>query len=152
MTEVRIVEDGDAPAETAFAFINDYRNLPKFWYGIESFTPVTAQTDGVGAKFDGKMKLGPASLTSRIEVVGWEEGRLIATKSIKGIEIVSTFKFIPKGEAKCTVDALIDFNVGGGIAGKVLGKTIEPFVKIAVKHTTDALIREIEKTYREQQA
>ncbi|MFE1594550.1 SRPBCC family protein [Nocardia sp. NPDC058705] len=151
MTEVRIVEEGAASAEAAFAFINDYRNLPKFWYGIESFTPVTAQTDGVGAKFDGKMKLGPASLTSRIEVVAWEEGRLIATKSIKGIEVVSTFKFIPQGDDRCTVDALIDFSVGSGITGKMLAKTIEPFVKIAVKYTTDSLIREIEKSYREQQ-
>lgn len=39
MTEVRIAEDCAAPAEAAFAFMNDYRNLPKFWYGIESFTP-----------------------------------------------------------------------------------------------------------------
>ncbi|MGY0502488.1 SRPBCC family protein [Nocardia sp. FBN12] len=150
MTEVRIAEDCAAPAEAAFAFVNDYRNLPKFWYGIESFTPVTAQTDGLGAKFDGKMKLGPASLTSRIEVVGWEEGRLIATKSIKGIEIVATFNFIPKGEIACTVDADINFSVGGGIAGKVLSKTIEPFVKIAVQHTTDSLVREIEKSHADQ--
>ncbi len=150
MTEVRIAEDCAAPAEAAFAFMNDYRNLPKFWYGIESFTPVTAQTDGLGAKFDGKMKLGPASLTSRIEVVGWEESRLIATKSIKGIEIVSTFRFIPKGEIACTVDADISFSVGGGLAGKVLSRTIEPFVKIAVQHTTDSLIREIEKSHSEQ--
>lgn len=147
MTEVRIVEDCAASADTAFAFVNDYRNLPKFWYGIESFTPVTEQTDGVGAKFDGKMKLGPASLTSRIEVIGWEEGRLIATKSIKGFEIVSTFRFLPKGPDLSTVDATIDYSVPGGIAGKMLGKTIEPFVKIAVKHTTDSLIREIAKAH-----
>lgn len=149
MTEVRIVEDCAAPATTAFGFINDYRNLPKFWYGIESFTPVTEQTDGVGAKFDGKMKLGPASLTSRIEVVRWEEGSVIATKSIKGFEILSTFLFQAKGENKCTVDATIDYFVPGGLAGKVLGKSIEPFIKIAVKHTTDALVREIEKAHRE---
>ncbi|MFF2086410.1 SRPBCC family protein [Nocardia sp. NPDC058176] len=149
MTEVRIVEDCAASAETAFAFMNDYRNLPKFWYGIETFTPVTEQTDGLGAKFDGKMKLGPASLTSRIEVVGWEEGRLIATRSIKGFEIVATFRYLPKGDDLCTVDATIDFSVGGGIAGKMLGKTIEPFIKIAVKHTTDSLVREIVKAHSE---
>ncbi|WP_336084675.1 SRPBCC family protein [Nocardia sp. SSK8] len=148
MTEVRIAEDCAAPAETAFAFMNDYHNLPKFWYGLESFTPVTEQTDGLGATFDGKMKLGPASLTSRIEVVGWEENRLIATRSIKGIEIVTTFRFLPKTDQLSTIDAVIDFNVGGGLAGKVLAKTIEPFIKIAVQHTTDALRREIEKAHQ----
>ncbi|MFC9965563.1 SRPBCC family protein [Nocardia sp. JW2] len=148
MSDVRIVEDCAAPAETAFAFVNDYRNLPKFWYGIESFTPVTEQTEGVGAKFDGKMKLGPASLTSRIEVVRWEEGSVIGTKSIKGFEILSTFVFTPKGADTSTIDAHIQYFVPGGIAGKMLGRTIEPFIKIAVKHTTEALISEIEKAHR----
>ncbi|GEM33610.1 SRPBCC family protein [Nocardia neocaledoniensis] len=149
MTEVRIAEDCAAPAKTAFDFMNDYHNLPKFWYGIESFTPVTEQTTGVGATFDGKMKLGPASLTSRIEVVRWEEGRLIATKAIKGFEIVTTFQFLPKGEEVCTVDAVIEYFVPGGIAGKMLGKTIEPFIKVAVKHTTESLIREINKAHQQ---
>ncbi|MGV9482850.1 SRPBCC family protein, partial [Gordonia aichiensis] len=77
MTEVRIVEDCAASAETAFEYVNDYRKLPHFLYGIESFVPVTDQTDGLGATFDGHMKLGPASLKSRVEVVKWEKGRVI---------------------------------------------------------------------------
>ncbi|MEV6063480.1 SRPBCC family protein [Nocardia asteroides] len=148
MTEVRIVEDCAASAETAFEYVNDYRNLPNFLYGIESFVPVTEQTDGLGATFDGHMKLGPASLKSRVEVVKWEKGRVIGIKSIKGFEIISTFHFYPKGESLCTVDATIEYFVPGGIAGKMLGKTIEPFVKIAVKHTTDSLVAEIAKAHQ----
>ncbi|MET8773682.1 SRPBCC family protein [Nocardia sp. NPDC050713] len=143
MTEVKIVEDCAASAESAFQYVNDYRNLPNFLHGIQSFTPIGEQTEGVGAVFDGHMKLGPASLHSRVEVIRWEENYAIGIKSIKGFEIVSTFLFHAKDDALCTVDAIIDFRVPGGLAGKALGKTIEPFVKIAVKHTTDNLVKEI---------
>ncbi|WP_188829373.1 SRPBCC family protein [Nocardia camponoti] len=147
MTEVRIVEDCVASAATAFAYINDYRNLPKYMHGIESFTPVTSQTEGVGAKFDGVIKLGPVTLTSTVEVVEWEKDKVIAIKSRKGFEIISTWKFIEKGPNLCTIDAIIDYRVGGGIAGKVLGKTIEPFVKITVQHTTDNVVSQIAKAH-----
>ncbi|WP_327111320.1 SRPBCC family protein [Nocardia sp. NBC_01730] len=143
MTEVKIVEDCAASAESAFAFVNDYRNLSRFLHGIQSFTPVGEQTEGVGAIFDGHMKLGPAALKSRIEVVRWERNYAIAVRSIKGFEIESTFLFHAKVDAMCTVDAIVDFRVPGGPAGRALGKTIEPFVKIAVQHTTHNLITKI---------
>ncbi|WP_107653548.1 SRPBCC family protein [Nocardia suismassiliense] len=152
MTEVKIVEDCAASAESAFAYVNDYRNLPKFLYGIQSFTPVGEQTVGVGAAFDGHIKLGPASLKSRVEVVRWAENTLIAVKSIKGFEVESTFLFHPKGDARCTVDAIVDFRVGGGLAGRALGKTIEPFVKIAVQHTTHNLITQIQAFHADRAA
>ncbi|WP_280240625.1 SRPBCC family protein [Nocardia abscessus] len=143
MTVVKIVEDCVASAESAFAFVNDYQNLPRFLHGVESFTPVGEQTEGVGATFDGHMKLGPVSLKSRIEVVRWEANYAIGVKSIKGFEIESTFLFHDKGDCLCTVDAIVDFRVPGGLAGRALGKTIEPFVKIAVQHTTHNLVTQI---------
>ncbi|MBF6223742.1 SRPBCC family protein [Nocardia abscessus] len=143
MTVVKIVEDCVASAESAFAFVNDYQNLPRFLHGVESFTPVGEQTEGVGATFDGHMKLGPVSLKSRIEVVRWEANYAIGVKSIKGFEIESTFLFHDKGDRLCTVDAIVDFRVPGGLAGRALGKTIEPFVKIAVQHTTHNLVTQI---------
>ncbi|WP_454194443.1 SRPBCC family protein [Nocardia sp. Marseille-Q1738] len=143
MTEVKIVEDCVASAESAFAYVNDYQNLPRFLHGVESFTPVGEQTEGLGAIFDGHMKLGPASLKSRIEVIRWEKDYAIGVKSIKGFEIESTFLFHAKGDARCTVDAIVDYRVPGGLAGRALGKTIEPFVKIAVQHTTQNLVTQI---------
>ncbi|MEV6320504.1 SRPBCC family protein [Nocardia sp. NPDC051787] len=143
MTEVKIVEDCVASAESAFAYVNDYQNLPRFLHGVESFTPVGEQTEGLGATFDGHMKLGPASLKSRIEVIRWEKDYAIGVKSIKGFEIESTFLFHAKGDAQCTVDAIVDYRVPGGLAGRALGKTIEPFVKIAVQHTTQNLVTQI---------
>ncbi|MBF6328656.1 SRPBCC family protein [Nocardia transvalensis] len=143
MTEVKIVADCAASAETAFAYVNDYRNLPKFITEVDAFTPITEQVEGVGATFDGTIKLGPAQLHSRIRIVRWEENAAIAVKSIKGFEVESTFLFHAEDDDSCTVDAIVDYRVPGGIAGKVLGKTIEPFVKIAVKHATHNLTAQI---------
>lgn len=143
MTEVKIVEDCVASAESAFAYVNDYRNLSRFLHGIQSFTPVGEQTEGVGATFDGHMKLGPASLKSRIRVIRWEENFAIGVESIKGFDVESTFLFHAKSDDLCTVDAIVDFRVPGGLAGRALGKTIEPFVKIAVQHTTHNLVTQI---------
>lgn len=143
MTRVTIVEDCVASAESAFAYVNDYRNLPKFLHGLERFTPVGAKDEGLGAVFDGRMKLGPASLTSRIEITRWEENAVIGVTSIKGFDVSSTFVFHPRADALCTIDAIVDYRVPGGLAGKALGRTIEPFVKLAVKHTTDNLVAQI---------
>lgn len=143
MPEVTIVEDCAASAETAFAYVNDYRNLAEFLHGIQSFTPVTEQTEGVSATFDAHMKLGPASLHTTVEVVRWEENVALAVKSVKGVEVESTFLFHPKGDAQCTLDAIINLRLPGGLAGRALGKTIGPFIKIAAKHTTDNLVTHI---------
>ncbi|MEU8895170.1 SRPBCC family protein [Nocardia sp. NPDC048505] len=143
MTEVTIIETCAASAESAFSYMNDYRNLTKFLYGIQSFTPVGTQVEGIGAAFDGHVKLGPASLKSRVEVDKWEENAVIGITTVKGFEIHSTFRFRPKSADECVIDALVDYRVPGGLAGKALGRTIEPFVKIAVKHTTENLIKQI---------
>lgn len=143
MTEVKIVAECAASAESAFAYVNDYRNLPRFISEIKAFEPLTEQTEGVGATFDGTIGLGPVSLHSTIKIVRHEPGLAIAVKSIKGFEIESTFLFHDKGEESCTIDAIVDYRVPGGLAGKLLGRTIEPFVKLAVKGSTHNLVTQV---------
>lgn len=46
------------------------------------------------------------------------------------------------------MDAIVEYRVPGGLAGKVLGKTIEPFVKLSVKHTTHNLTTKIAEYQR----
>ncbi|MVU79802.1 SRPBCC family protein [Nocardia sp. ET3-3] len=143
MTEVKIVADCAASAESAFAYVNDYQHLPKFINEISAFTPLTDQVEGVGATFDGTIQLGPITLHSTIEIVRHEPGYAIGVKSIKGFEIESTFLFHDKGDESCTIDAIVDYRVPGGLAGKILGKTIEPFVKLAVKSSTHHLVTQV---------
>ncbi|WP_067825945.1 SRPBCC family protein [Nocardia inohanensis] len=151
MTEVKIVADCAASAESAFAYVNDYRHLPRFINEISAFEPLTEQTEGVDATFDGTIGLGPITLHSTIKIVRHEPGYAIAVKSIKGFEIESTFLFHAKGEESCTIDAIVDYRVPGGIAGKLLGKTIEPFVKLAVKSSTHNLTTQVAAFHAERE-
>ncbi len=143
MTAVKIVADCAASAETAFDYVNDYRHLPEFVTEVHAFHPITDQVAGLGATFDTDIKLGPAALTSRLEIVRWEQNVAIGVKAVTGFEIESTFLFHPRDENSCTVDAIVEYRVPGGLAGKVLGKTIEPFVKLSVKHTAHNLTTRI---------
>ncbi|WP_067696597.1 SRPBCC family protein [Nocardia jejuensis] len=149
MTEVKIIAKCAASAESAFAYVNDYRNLPRFINEINAFTPLTEQTEGVGASFDGAIGLGPVTLHSTIQIVRHEPGLAIGVKSIKGFEIESTFLFHAEGEESCTIDAIVDYRVAGGLAGKIMGKTIEPFVKLAVKSSTHNLVTQVSAFHAE---
>lgn len=148
MPTVKVAADCAAAVENAFAYVNDYRNLPKYITEVHAFTPVTEQDAGLGAIFDTDFKLGPVALSSQLEIVRWEQGRLLAVRSRRGFEIESTFEFHPRNERLCTVDAVVELRVPGGLAGKMLGKTIEPFIKIAVKHSTHNLTTQIEDYQR----
>jgi uncharacterized membrane protein len=151
MTVVTAVEECAVPVAVAFGYVNDYRTLTSWVYGAQSFGPVTEQTSGVGAKFDGAVKVGPVKLAARIEVVRWEENAVIAIKSIKGFEIESTFLFEAKDDENCVVDAVLDYRVPGGFAGRALGRTLEPLMKLTIKHTADNLRKQVLEHHARQQ-
>lgn len=141
--EIRISETEDVSVESAFAYIDDYTNHPKFLHGSLPLVPVTEHTRGVGATFDGGMGLGPVTVKSRVRVVEWEENKVIAVDTIKGFDVDFRYEFVEVEPEKARVDVLVTYRVGSGIAGNVLGRTIEPFVKIAVKFSTHSLRKQI---------
>ncbi len=129
-----------APVEQVFAYVADYRNVPQWLYGISAFQPTTEVDYGLGAVFDGSMNLG-AKLHSTIEVTGFEEGKTIEMDSIKGFKNTSRWTFEKVGASATRISADVSYTLPGGIAGKALGKVIEPFVKIAVNHSSAALAK-----------
>ena len=84
----------DTSREVAWDYVSDYRNVPQWLYGVKKFVPLTEQESGLGATYDGSVQVG-ATLHSRVEVVGWEEGHLIRFESIKGFKVDATFTFTP---------------------------------------------------------
>ncbi len=132
-----------APVEAAFAYTADYRNVPSWLYGIQRFTPVGEQDYGLGSVFDAEMSVG-LTLKSRIEVDEFVENALISFDAVKGFQIKSTWRFRSTGAGTSTVRADVAYELPGGLAGKGVGKAIEPFVKIAIKHSSAGLKRCIE--------
>jgi uncharacterized membrane protein len=130
----------NAPRAKVFAYVDDYRNVPDWLYGISKFVPTTEKDRGFGAIFEGSINLG-ATLHSTIEVVAYDEGTMFEFDSIKGFKNSSKWTFEDVDANTTRIIADVSYELPGGIAGKALGKVIEPFVKIAVKHSSDALAK-----------
>ncbi|WP_162251562.1 MULTISPECIES: SRPBCC family protein [unclassified Nocardioides] len=132
-----------APVSKVFAYVDDFSTTKDWMYGLKKIEPVTEQVHGVGAQYDGVMKLGVA-LKSRIECTGWEQDRLLELTSIKGIQTTQRWTFTAVGADRTRLEAWISFTLPGGPAGKAIESAVKPVVGVAVKHTAAALVKNVE--------
>jgi uncharacterized membrane protein len=137
-----------APLEVTFAVIDDYRTAPHWMFGLSEFVPEGAQDQGLGAVFNGTFHVKPVKLHSTVEIVGWEHNQMIALKSIKGFpnESVWHMSAVDDKTTKLTVD--FSYELPGGLAGKALGRALEPIVAMSVRHTDHALTKYVEEQYQ----
>lgn len=133
----------DAPVSKVFAYVDDFSTTKDWMYGLSRIDPVTERLRGVGAEYDGVMKVG-VSLKSRIRCTAWEQDRLIELTSVKGIHNTQRWTFADLGDGRTRVDAWIEFSLPGGPAGKAIEKAVHPVVNHAIKHTSEALVRNVE--------
>lgn len=136
-----------APIDVAFGYIDDYRTAPEWMFGLSKFEPIGDKDHGLGAVYDGSMKLGPKTLHSTVEVTGWEQDKLIALDSIKGFVNQSTWHFTSRGPEETELKVDFTYELPGGLAGRALGRVIEPFISIAIKHTEHTLRDNVERLY-----
>jgi uncharacterized membrane protein len=132
-----------APVDEVFAYVDDYTKTKDWMYGLDTMEPVSEQTSGVGATYDGVMKLG-VSLTSRIRCTAWEMERLIEITSIKGIKNTQRWTFTDLGDGRTRVDARISYTLPGGPVGKAMAAAVRPLIGVAVRSTSEALVRNVE--------
>ncbi|WP_183407798.1 SRPBCC family protein [Nocardioides marmoriginsengisoli] len=132
-----------APVDEVFAYVDDFSTTRDWMYGLHKIEPVTEQLRGVGAEYDGVMKVG-VSLTSRIRCTGWELDRLIELTSVKGIRNTQRWTFSALDGDRTRVDAWISYTLPGGPAGAAMAAAMKPFVGIAIKHTSETLVRMVE--------
>ena len=132
-----------APVSEVFAYVDDFRNTRDWMYGLNRIEPVTEQVRGVGATYDGVMKVG-VTLKSRIRCTAWEQDRLLEIASIKGIRNTQRWTFTATAADRTRVDAWIEYLLPGGPAGKAMASAMKPFVGIAIKHTSETLVKNVE--------
>jgi carbon monoxide dehydrogenase subunit G len=152
MTEVHFVATCDAPLEVTFEYLDDYRNVTDYWHGMSSYTPVGDLARGLGSVYEAVSKVGPSTLKSTIKTVHWEKNVRVAYKSISGMDSSTTFDFAAVDASHSTVDFRIEFHLPGGIAGRALEKTLEPFVSAAAKNTAQNISRKVAAYYAAQLA
>ncbi|TCJ28323.1 SRPBCC family protein [Nocardioides jejuensis] len=143
MADVTIDLDINASATDVFNYISDYTKCSSYIYGLQHLQPLTELTRGKGAKFEGRVKMG-ASLESCVEVTEFEEGVHYATQSFKGVKNGMDWTVSPVDDGNAKVRLIWTFDFGSGIAGRTIGKLVEPFIKIAAKQSAEDLKNGIE--------
>ncbi|HZC70217.1 MAG TPA: SRPBCC family protein [Jatrophihabitans sp.] len=149
MVEIRHEGQCAAPLEIAFAYLDDYRNATSWMFGLEHFQPAGAKDRGLGAQFDSTFHVRPVKLHSTIEITEWEQDTVIAFESIRGFRNWSTWNFLAAGSATTRVHVSFNYELPGGLAGRAMGRALEPIVAMSVRHSDHALRREIEARYRD---
>ncbi|PXX70955.1 polyketide cyclase/dehydrase/lipid transport protein [Nocardia tenerifensis] len=138
-----------APVGFAFAYVADYRNVPKWMFGIRHFTPVGEQTSGLGAVFDTALHLGPTTLQLRSDITEWVDDSRVTIRAIRGIEGAIRWDFAAVHARLTEITATADYRVPGGLAGRALDRVIQAFIGPAVRHTEKNLREKIEARYQE---
>lgn len=130
----------------AFAYIDDYHNVPDWMFGVQSFTPVTEKKQGLGSEFETVVKIGPKKLESTVRCVEHVQDELIYMQAIKGFGASTRWEFADTDEPGIIqVTAVFDFTLPGGVAGRVLSGLLEPAVAQGVKHVEGVLRKNIEE-------
>lgn len=146
MTTISHSATAAVPAEFGFAYLADYRTVPRWFFGITRFVPQGPLDYGLGAVYDAELKIGPKALGSVVKVTEFDEGRVITLKSISGFRTESRWEFTPDG-AGSRLEVQFTYEVPGGLVGKALGRVVEPFAVQAVKNTEAALRQQLEDGY-----
>ena len=147
MPQIRHQGTCDAPVDFAFAFVDDYRNTAGWMFGLSEFRPVGEQVTGVGAEFYGTFAVKPVKLSSTVRCTEWSDGELIAFESVKGFANKSTWRFTPAGSDRTKIDVLFEYDLPGGLAGRALGKAMEPVVSLSVRHSDTALRQHVARAW-----
>jgi uncharacterized membrane protein len=134
----------NAPVSTVFAYVDDYRNTTKYMKDLVKWQPTGKVTHGKGAQFDVGMRAGPTTLTSVVDITTWTENKAIGWHSNEGFKQIGIWAFKPKGE-KTQVTFDMEYEFGGGIAGKLLGRAAEPIVRGNLQRSVETLKLHTEK-------
>lgn len=136
-----ITHSASAPVgrEEAFAYLDDFRNVPDWMFGISKFEPTTSVRSGLGATYAATMQIGPKTLTSTVRVTDWVEHRCLTLESVEGLSNSSTWSFRDDADGTSILDVVFRYSLPGGIAGEMLGALVEPVVGQAIKYTESTL-------------
>jgi uncharacterized membrane protein len=144
MGRITINDTIAAPVEMVFAYVDDYRNTTKYMKDLVKWQPTTDVTHGKDSKFAVGMKAGPTTLSSVVDINAWTENRTIGWKSTEGFKQAGKWSFKPRGE-QTDVTFDMEYEFGGGIAGRMLSRAAEPFVRSNLEASVKNLKTQSEK-------
>jgi uncharacterized membrane protein len=144
MGHINLTTTIGAPIETVFDYVDDYKNTTKYMRDLSKWKPVGSKSHGKGAVFEVGMKAGPKVLESTIEMDNWVKNKTIAWEATGGFWQKGSWVFKTVGKkTQATYD--MEYEFGGGIAGKLLAKAVEPIVRMNLEKSVAELKIQCEK-------
>lgn len=144
MGRITITEQIAAPLEAVFAYVDEHTNTTRYMKDLSRWAPVGSVTHGKGAKFAVAMKAGPMTLSSVVDITTWSENSAIGWTSREGFKQTGKWTFKRKGEGtEATFD--MDYELPGGIAGRVLSRAADPIVRGNLEQSVRNLRSQVEK-------
>lgn len=137
----------DVPRSHAFAYVDNYRNVPQWMFGIQSFKSVGDVDHGLGAIYAAEMHIGPKTLRSTLRVTEWVQDEILTPSSVEGFPTVSTWAFSDGEDGNTKLDVHFSYTFPGGLAGRALSALVEPVVGQAIRHTESTLRKELHASY-----
>ncbi len=145
MGHITVTEKVAAPVEAVFAYVDDHRNTTKYMKDLTKWEPAGPITHGKGAKFAVAMKAGPLTLSSIVDITIWTENRAIGWTSREGFKQTGKWSFAEAGEgSEATFD--MDYELPGGIAGRVLSRAADPIVRGNIQQSVRNLRSQVERS------
>ncbi|HWF56788.1 MAG TPA: SRPBCC family protein [Candidatus Dormibacteraeota bacterium] len=144
MGHITCTERIGAPVEVVFAYVDDHRNTTRYMKDLTTWAPVGSKSHGKGAKFKVAMKAGPMTLSSVVDITTWTENRAIGWTSLEGFKQTGTWSFSKDGDgSEATFD--MDYELPGGIAGRMLSRAAEPIVRANIQQSVRTLRSQVER-------
>lgn len=136
----------DAPPAVVFAYLDDYRNTPKYMAGLKKWEPAGDKTHGEGAMFLGAMDAAGQTLESTLEITTWRQDEAIGWTPRDGFKQGGQWTLTPEGDGT-RVSLAVEFSFPGGFAGKAVAKMAEPVVKNNVRQSVAKLKSQVEELH-----
>lgn len=145
MGHITVTEKVEAPVEAVFAYVDDHHNTTKYMKDLTKWAPVGSTTHGKGAKFAVAMKAGPLTLSSVVDITTWTENTAIGWTSREGFKQTGRWSFLKAGEGtEATFD--MEYELPGGIAGRVVSRVAEPIVRGNIEQSVRNLRSQVERS------
>lgn len=133
----------DRPVETCFGYVDTWRNVSDWLVGVETFTPVGQQDQGLGAEFDVVVHAG-IRVKTRLRVTDYVEHRLIEFESVKGFKVRNRWNFEPLDARRTLMTAETELHPPLGPAGRAMVKVMEPAINKIMERSSARLKERIE--------
>jgi uncharacterized membrane protein len=113
----------DRPPSAVFELVSDPSRIPEFFAGMTRWEAASRKRRGRDARYRVRMKVGSIEAGGEIRITGWQQNRLIAWRSERGMPQRGAWRLrkVPGGTE---LRLELSYDLGGGPLGWVVDRLV----------------------------